>query len=190
MIDFHTIETLPMSCTDQSLTISVDAEQYKLVGVNTKKNLLDISACLETCDLYGLALMPATLDNLKAIQSLSNYQPDRLVITDGVEKVFGHGKKPKYTSTPGGREFQLGKDIKCKITTQRQSDQPGDYCLNIYYHGFCARDCKMGRNDVCACKRGKTSNEFTSNECSPTAVIGAHMVRVHTLCMPMMHHFQ
>ena len=141
---------------------------------------MDKSACEKACNQYDLVLMPVTLGNVKVILELSNYQQDRLVITAGVEKVYSDGRKPKYLSKPGGKEIQLGQDIQCKITEERKRDQAGEYCLNIYYHGFCARDCKMGSEDHCACVRGKAINLSTS--LMPTAaVIVEHSTCVHTL---------
>ena len=96
--------------------------------------------------------------DLEEIVSLPNYNPDTLVITNGVEEVTARvGQSPRYYANRGGTEItNVIRKISCKITEERQHDQPGWYCLNIYHRGFCARDCMMGKNDLCACKQGET----------------------------------
>ena len=123
------------------------------------------------CQQYGLNFMPITRKtDLKGVVSLPNYVPSSLVVTRGIENFtyyrlaiysLYHGLTNRvndYYDQLGGYQPNFLPDQVskiCKISQKRQDDdKSGIYCLNIYYHTYCPRDCQMSRRDFCSCKQG------------------------------------
>ena len=99
--------------------------------------------------------MPLVSDqDRKSIVSLPNYRPNSLVVTAGVETLLNGVSS--FFSKQNGDSIDFIR-ISGRIGEDRQKNKDGDYTINIYYHGYYSRDSNviMGRNNFCACKRGK-----------------------------------
>ena len=95
-----------------------------------------------------------TDEDRKTIISLPIYQPDSLVVTAGVEKL--HNGVSSFFSKHIGSSIDFVR-ISGRLGEDRQKNKDGDYTINIYYHGYYPRDPNvvLGKNNFCACKRGK-----------------------------------
>ena len=130
-------------------------EYYKLIGLTTTRTVSQTDACRDTCSQYSLDVMPLVSDEFrKSIVSLPNYRPDSLVVTAGVETL--RNGVSSFFSKHNGDSIDFIR-ISGRIGENRQKNKDGTYTINIYYHGYYPRDSNvvMGRNNFCACKRGR-----------------------------------
>ena len=146
-------------CSNYSLLspslFSLCTEQYKLVNLTTTTKVSQIVACRNACSVYGLDVMPLVTDeDRKSIVSLPLYQPNSLVITAGIEKLYNGVSY--FFSKHIGSSIDFVR-ISGRLGEDRQKNKNGDYTINIYYHGYYPRDPNvvLGRNNFCACKRGE-----------------------------------
>ena len=134
--------------------------------------------------------MPITKKtDLKGVVSRPNYNPSSLVVTNGIENftfyylyLYRFSIRAPQRLFPGQPRWlseyydQLGGyqpsflpdqvSKRCLITTKRQANvHSGIYCLNIYYHTYCIRDCQMSKRDFCSCKQG---GAFHTHSCWPS----------------------
>ena len=134
---------------------ALSTEQYKLVNLTTTTKVSQIVACRNACSVYGLDVMPLVTDeDRKSIVSLPLYQPNSLVITAGIEKLYNGASY--FFSKHIGSSIDFVR-ISGRLGEDRQKNKDGDYTINIYYHGYYPRDPNvvLGRNNFCACKRGE-----------------------------------
>ena len=135
--------------------VSLWTEQYKLIGLTTTRKVSQTDACRDTCSQYGLDVMSLVSDgDRKSIVSLPNYRADSLVVTAGVENM--HNGVSSFFSKHNGASINFIR-ISGRLGEDRQKNKDGEYTINLYYDGYYPRDSNvvMGRNNVCACKRGK-----------------------------------
>ena len=124
-------------------------EQYKLVSLKSTERFQGLDACRAACSDLGMGLMQLQSDADRfIIVSLPDYNPWKLVMTDGIV-ILDKSGRARFFSSPGGKQINF---IKLASTIgKRQSNTPGTYSIVIYHSQYYSRDSVVDIHDQCAC---------------------------------------
>ena len=95
----------------------------------------------------GLMQLDSDNDRL-AIVNLPDYNPSKLVMTDGIE-ILDKSGHATFFSSPGGKQIYFIHPA--STIGKRQSNTPGKYSIVIYHTQYYARDSVVDAHDQCAC---------------------------------------
>ena len=124
-------------------------DQYKLVSLKSTERFQSIAACWAACSDVGMGLMQLHSDIERfIIVNLPDYNPWKIVMTDGIE-VLDKSGHAMFFSSPGGKQIDF---IRLASTIgKRQSKTPGKYSIVIYHTQYYSRDSVVDTHDQCAC---------------------------------------
>ena len=119
------------------------------MSVKSKERFQGLDACWAACSDVGMGLMQLQSDfDRFIIVSLPDYNPWKIVMTDGIE-ILDKSGHATFFSSPGGKQIDF--IHLASIIGKRQSKTPGTYSIVIYHTQYYSRDSVVDIYDQCAC---------------------------------------